>query len=442
MLALGKILGAFGLILVLYRLKAPLTLAILAGGIALGLLFGMDGGELATAVWHGALQTDTVALMVIIVLLLWLSSLMSQSGQLERIVNHFQKLVRRPTVSMAALPALVGLLPMPGGALFSAPMLRQAVGTTPVSGGRLSAINYWFRHIWEYWWPLYPGVVVAMMLTGTAPTEFIVHQLPMSAFMILGGVLFMFRGIHGDLLHRSSAPPPGAGRAFLRETSSIWIIILVYAPVALVLNRLSAPAFIGLPFEGAPEVMPLAVSRYLPIGVGLVASLLWTAWLNRLSWRQALGPLRDTKLYAQAVLVLSVMVFKYVLEVADAATAISVGLGEMNVPVLAVVAILPFVAGFVTGVAVGFVGTSFPIVIGLVKDLPGSPALMPYIVLAYAMGHVGQMISPIHLCHVLSNRYFQTGYGPVYRRLLPAAALTLVLAVGYFLLLQAGTNGL
>ena len=111
----------------------------------------------------------------------------------------------------------------------------------------------------------------------------------------------------------------------------------------------------------------------------------------------------------------------------------------MNVPMVAVFAILPFIAGMVTGLAIGFVGTSFPILMGLLSSGP-DVAHAPYIALAYLFGHMGQMLSPLHLCHVMSNRYFKTGFGPVYAQIVPAAALTVALTVAYFVVARMLMN--
>ena len=56
--------------------------------------------------------------------------------------------------------------------------------------------------------------------------------------------------------------------------------------------------------------------------------------------------------------------------------------------------------------------------------------------LAYACGHLGMMASPIHLCLVVSNRYFSSSYWPVYRRLVIPTLLLAVFAALYFLLLR------
>lgn len=57
-------------------------------------------------------------------------------------------------------------------------------------------------------------------------------------------------------------------------------------------------------------------------------------------------------------------------------------------------------------------------------------------VLAYGCGHLGMMLSPLHLWHVVSNRYFNTTFGPVYRRIVPPAAVLAALVGGYFAALR------
>jgi len=432
--ALTCTLGAFGLILVLARLKVPLALAVLAGTIAVAALFGLGPWSIVKALAAGAVQPWTIGLVVITVLLLGLSETMRVSGQLEGIVSLARQTLRRPAVSMAALPALIGLLPMPGGALFSAPMVRSAAGESSVAGSRLAAINYWFRHIWEHWWPLYPGVILAMRLTDSAPGTFIAFQLPLGVMMATAG-LILFRGSHPDLRARSAPPPPGTRRRLARLTSSIWLIMLVWAGATAVLwvvfgaEPRALPG--GPPLTSAQQRLGLA-HKFGPITLGLLASLAWTVRLNRLSWRRAGAILANRRIYALVGLVAAVMVFQHVLKAVEVAPRIGGELTELEVPPVLVVALLPFIAGMVTGLAIGFVGTSFPIVLALVAALPGGPATRPYAVLAYGCGHIGMMLSPLHLCNVVTVQYFNTSFRSVYRLLLPAAGALAAAEAAYF----------
>ena len=428
MYALLVTLGVFALILLLVRLKVPMAVALLTAALALGPLFGLSLGKTLQAALAGAVQLNTLALVVITILLLALSHCMQAGGQMEHIVSLARDLLRRPAVAMAALPALIGLLPMPGGALFSAPMVRSAAGETRLSGSFLSAVNYWFRHIWEHWWPLYPGVILAMTLTQSRLDVFVAYQAPLGLSMAVAGLL-IFRGVHPDL--HAVRPPAGPGikRKLLAATSSIWIILLVWGVATAIISLIGLNAF--------PASARTVLEKYIPITLGLIVALIWTARLNRLGAVGLGNMFKRRSLYNMSILVLGVMVFRHLLEVTDAAPRIAAELTALHVPVVLVVMLLPLVAGLVTGLAVGFVGTSFPIVLALAATLSSSDAgLRPYIALAYAFGHLGQMLSPLHLCHIVSNQYFNTGYMDVYRRILPSAAATGALAGGYFLLLR------
>lgn len=427
MSALLYTLITFGLILVLARLKVPLWGAITAGIVAIGVFFGLGPAQIAQAALSGAIKPITVALVFITVVLLALSQTLRASGQLEQIVSLASRLLRRPAIAMAAMPALVGLLPMPGGALFSAPMVESATKGTEVDAGRLSAINYWFRHIWEYWWPLYPGVILATTLTAGGLGVFIAFQLPLTVFMVGGGLL-IFRRIHPDLHIALPRPAAGTARKLLRATSPIWIIMIVWGAVTIVIGSLPAETF--------PQSLHKVIRTFVPIASGLLVSLFWTIRMNRLSGRTVRKILRASTIYELAVLVLVVMVFQFMLKHIKAADQIAEELKALHVPVVLVVAILPALAGMVTGLAIGFVGTSFPIVLPLIAAMPDCGSMRPYIVLAYACGHMGMMLSPIHLCHVVSNRYFKTGYAAVYRHLVPSAIVTVALAVAYVIALR------
>jgi len=433
--ALGYTLGAFALILVLARLKVPLALAVFAGSAVIGAAFGLGIWELGKAFLAGAIVPRTVALVVLTVMLLALSETMRAGGQLEQIVHSAKALLRRPVLAMAALPALVGLIPMPGGALFSAPMVETAAGREKVGAARLSAVNYWFRHIWEHWWPLYPGLILAVTLTESDLGPFILCQMPLGIGMVLGG-LPILSGL-GPAFHLLGPPPPrGTRRKMLRAVSPIIVILIVWvvarSGLSLILKAGQGPT------EGSlwAEIIP-ALERYLPIALGLLMSMIWTAWLNRLPARTVGGVLRLPSLYKMAILVLSVMVFQHVMGAVDAPGRIAEELKALHVPLLLVVAALPFIAGMVTGLAVGFVGTSFPIVLGLVAAMPDEASIRPFVALAYAFGHLGQMMSPLHLCHIVSNRYFKTGFSGVYRLIVLPALLTAIWAIAYFFLLRA-----
>mgnify|MGYP000047006982 CR=1 FL=1 len=437
--ALLYTLGAFGLILILARLKLPLWAAIVCGAITIGVLFGLSMGVVAIEMLKSAIQPKSIALSVIVAVLIGVSEAMRASGQIEDIVSLARAFLRRPAIAMAALPALIGLLPMPGGALFSAPMVESAKGDTKIGGDRLSAVNFWYRHIWEYWWPLYPGVILAVMITGGDFVSFILFQFPLTIIMAGAGLLIL-RKLHPDLHIAAPAAPRGTLRLLIRATSSIWVIVAVWVAVKVVL-AFSLSHFVGGrnggtgPIESNPALV--ALDSYAPIALGLIVSLIWTIRMNRLDAIKVRRALINKRVIEMMILVISVMMFEGMLEYTDATVKIRDGLTQLNVPILVVLAILPFIAGLVTGLAVGFVGTSFPIVMGLIAAMDSGGVIWPYVMFAYFFGHMGQMVSPMHLCYILSNRYFGTTFARVYRHIIPSVIVASIGATGYFIALKA-----
>lgn len=428
MFAFLTTLGVFGLILLLTRLRVPLALAVLAGAVAIGLSFGLTAGELVRALVDGILAPMTLGVLLTMVSLVLLSQVLRDTGRLQRIVELARLALRRPAVAMAALPALIGLLPMPGGALFSAPMVESAAGSTERGGAKLSAINFWFRHIWEHWWPLYPGVILALSLTASDLGVWVAFQIPVGLLMAASGLL-LFRGTHPGIREVGPAPGVGAKRKLLLATMPIWLIVAVWGAVR--------GALLLVPPDAVDKQIMGVATKFVPILLGLLASLVVTARGSRMEFQTVGKLLLSKSIGALLVLVASVMAFQAMVERVDIAPRIARELADLHVPVLLIVAALPFIAGIVTGLAIGFVGVSFPIVLGLVAAMPGQPEARPYIVLAFAFGHLGMMLSPLHLCHIVSNRYFQTPLPTTYRLLAAPAIVTAALVVAYFLVLKA-----
>ena len=55
--------------------------------------------------------------------------------------------------------------------------------------------------------------------------------------------------------------------------------------------------------------------------------------------------------------------------------------------------------------------------------------------LGFGFGYAGMMLSPVHLCFVLTRDYFAAPYRGIYRRIAPCIAALLSAAAASFLLL-------
>jgi integral membrane protein (TIGR00529 family) len=287
------------------------------------------------------------------------------------------------------------MLPMVGGAMFSAPMVEEASQGLDVSGERRTFVNYWFRHSMEPVFPLYPSLVLAAGLTGVTVQTLTITQWPLFLAAVTGGMLFGLLGIQRAVGVEGQSP----------DRKGTWVLLL-------------------------KSIWPIFLVVFLPVvlGVDLILSLLLTIAsliaVHRIRPRELLALARGTPL-GTVPIIFGAMIFRRILETSHAVEAASQALAGPGIPLPIIVFAVPMVAGLLTGLAVAAFAIGFPIVFPLCgPDLVSSG----YGLLAYAGGFVGLMLSPVHLCLALTRVYFGAEWGGVYRRLVPATLLIVVAA--------------
>ena len=324
------------------------------------------------------------------------------SGMLTRMVSSLSAALPDRRVVMAAMPALIGLLPSPGGAVFSAPMVNEAAGDASIKPEQKAMINYWYRHIWEYISPLYPGIILVAGITGLSTRTLFIANLPCALSVAGWGVLFCFRGIDRQEVPQVQAARSGEVRVFLAMISPILFALLL--------------------------VVLFQVNPVLALGGTVIVLYLY----HRYSAAMILKNLRESVSGRALFLVIGILIFQEVLRVSGALAGISAFFVSSHMPVYLILILIPFIAGLMTGLTVGFVGITFPLLLPLMGAGAGAGAAAPspgLVALAFGAGFAGVMLSPVHLCYILTCEYFQTDIARVYHRLFLPSALVLAAAL-------------
>jgi len=423
-----KVLGALSIILVMNRLCRHLIVSVAVATLVLALWCGHSAPAMAVIAWRRFFSIRTLSLTVIIFEVIWLSSQMSATGVMGDLVNAVRARVSRRG-AVAVLPAVIGLLPMPGGALFSAPLVDSVDTDDSMSAGLKTQANHWFRHIWEYWWPLYPGVLLAMELTGLDVWQFMLLGIPLSLCAVGAGYVFLLRRIPAGEADGAPAHSEASAR-LLPLVLPIIVVIVGYAVVRL------AYAGVTLAWPDAP-----AMNRYIPMAVGLVAAMLVLQRqrpLGRIGWRDILLSNRALNM---AAIVAMVSVYGAFIEARlpggeSLVAQMRADMADWGIPFIAIVMLLPLVSGLATGLAIGFVGASFPIVISLLGESPPMGVLLSTTVLAYGFGFAGMLLSPVHVCLIVGSEYFKTRVLANAAGLLKPIAIVLTASLAYHLLLR------
>lgn len=388
-----RILSALGAILIFNRIINNLIAAVAGGTLFLALWCGHDIPGIIKVTITKLSSESSLMLFTVLFLVIWLSSIMEKTGVMNNMVGIVKKSISR-RAGFAVLPAIIGMLPMPGGALFSAPMVNDMDKELTVDPLLKSKINYWFRHIWEYWWPLYPGVLLALDMTGLSPGRFITLQFSLSFFAIGAGYFVFLRKI-----------PPSENED---ETWNIRNIIKMPVLIAPVLTIIAVYAGITV---FLPDVAK--ISGYLPMIAGVTFALI-VVIVQRRPELKTLGEIITSINTLKLVLLVAVIgIYSAFIEapLPDGTFVMEHVRQELtgnNIPVIFIIMLIPLISGLSTGIAVGFVGASFPIVMNLLGPNPALSEIMSYTVIAYSFGFAGMMLSPVHVCHVVTTQYFNS----------------------------------
>jgi integral membrane protein (TIGR00529 family) len=407
----------------LNRLRLQLSLSLFIGSLALGLLAGLPPLAWLIASFHSVTNPQTLILAAIIGLILVMSRLMEDSGHMKRLVESFALLSRDARVVSSAMPALIGLLPMPGGALFSAPLVETSFQERPVSREEKTVLNYWFRHVWEYWWPLYPGVVLAIALLEVDASRFMIFMAPLTLISLLVGSIFILRPLGSMSIHHDSPKTWPEVRRFLFEMMPILIVIFVIIIIG-VLRKVLGLFDVHFRMIGGTAILP-----------GLLAAVTWVCVVNQIPLKRLKQAVTAKGILTLVLLIFAIMIFRGIMMESQIVAEIRDELTAYKIPVLIVIMLMPFVSGIVTGIAIGFVGTSFPLIIPLF-DKAQQVDYMFFTALAFTFGYMGMMLSPVHLCLLVSKDYYKASLMKSYRYLVPPVVAVLVIVVALFFVIR------
>jgi integral membrane protein (TIGR00529 family) len=404
--AVAKILIVFFGVLAVSRMRVPLGAGLIGGGLILDLWAGKTIGALPADFLHSLMRPELWLLAVTITLIMEIGHFMASDENGKIIIALARRYGGRhgQAASLVLIPAAIGLVPMPGGAMFSAPLVGKTAESTKTSPEWKAAVNYWFRHILEYWWPLYPVVIVTLSIFTMQTWKFMLLQIPFTFVSLAAGYFFLLRS---QQLTLDTSPPDEVSTS---QVLQVMLPIIIVVLAALLLPSVFQKILPGL--NGASWKL-LAMLTGLAFGLGII-------WHGRNNFsRKMFAGFASKKTLNVFITLAGVMIFESLLDSSGLIPLAGRELSNSRVPIALIIAFLPFLAGLVTGIAIGFAGAAFPIVMGFVSA--GEITIQPVaaLVLAFSMGYGGMMLSPVHLCFLLTADYFNSSILKVYRYLLP-----------------------
>ncbi|HOX92752.1 MAG TPA: DUF401 family protein [Spirochaetales bacterium] len=160
------VLAVFALVVFASAKKLHLGIAAAGGGILFALLRGLSLLEIIRVALAELLKPDTLLLLVLVTVIMAFSSAMKKAGAMDGFARALASIVPSKRLTLAIAPLIIGTLPMPGGAILSAPLVDAFDPERERGNHTLSTTNYWFRHNLELAWPLYPAFILTSTMAG------------------------------------------------------------------------------------------------------------------------------------------------------------------------------------------------------------------------------------------------------------------------------------
>lgn len=398
-----KIILVVLVLLFLIKKKWDLGLVLFIGTLLTGVAFRLDFPVLARNILEALISTETLNLFGIIILVLYLGNLLQLKGNFKKMVDSFKNLIPEPRLILALPSSFIGLLPMIGGALMSAPIVEEAGQRWKLTPAWKTFLNYWFRHIWEYSWPLYVNMILASAILQIPIKRIATVQFPFTVLAAILGLIILFKHVH-------RLPDEKTGGKFLK---SLLNLILSIWPIFLV-------------------IMLIFVFKFSML-LALAATAFLTQIFFRMDFRERSRILWQSISLKTLFLIASVMVFKRILEVSGALESVTGVFQSEGISAYLLLFAVPFFLGLLTGVNHAYVGISFPILLPIFGSENPDMVLVMF---AYVSGFVGILLSPAHLCLVLTLDYFKAELRDVYKILLWPSVVIFIAAFLVLLFLR------
>lgn len=370
------VIAAMILIVVLLRFKVLIGPAILSGGLLIWLFESRSFEKLWIAFTETLTMQRTWDLLLCLYFVMCLEVELRKSGSLHGMVVTLRDIFSSNKVTLAFMPAFLGLLPSLGGARFSAPIVQEASEGIAVDDEQKSAINLWFRHIFEFSNPLMPGVILACGIANVSIGDLIDQVGWVTILCFVLGWIFLIIPLKITDLEKATNTQ--------HDRTIDWkSLVLAFGPI--VTSFLLIVAF--------------NVQAALAMGLVVVAFIPLYFWFKRpISVKSVFTESLDKKLFFNVVCILYFIQLLTVIGTLDEIVSV---FNNSSLPQAVIIACLSFIFGVMTGMGQGYIAIVMPIVALMA---PGNIVLVG---IAMVYGMAGQMVTPTHLCILVTVEYFK-----------------------------------
>lgn len=382
------VLAAIAIINIMAYYRKKLYVSILIGIILVAVFNAFSGTKTANIFFTALTSPVTITLVLIIINITAFSNLIKETGNLNNMVEKLALFLRDRRYQVVVLPAIIGLLAFPGGAVFSAPLVEEAGISLEMDRTNLSLGNIIFRHFYYPIYPFHPGLIFVATISGIDILHFIKFNLLVIAISFYCACFCIFR----------KAKTGNKNQINLQDLPAL---IYSFSPLLIIVS------------------FAMVLKVYFPWAI--IMGILWALFIYPSKELTLLDSLKQRFValvkginWSMALTVALVVVFKDFLDESGAVRQVAAALVDKGFPLIILTTVIPYFVGIVTGSDTASLGITIPM---FLVSLPESELKGHYLFIVFLSAFAGYLGSPLHMCTVLTNEYNQANTWQVIKRI-------------------------
>lgn len=393
---------SFSIIPILIKKKIRLSFVLLMTSGVLALVSNIGFAKIYDSVLQVFVDPVSLATILTVSIVGLLGGLMGHYDILGKTVSALENIVKNKKSILILIPAFVGLLIIPGGALLSAPFIKDLGEDLEVPRERRVVINLVFRHIAQFIMPYSTGfLIIVSVFPQINIFKIIGYNVVFISLLLLGGYFLFIRDIEVEITSKRKEPFKNIMKLLLFTSP-------IYIPV--VINAITGWAFyVTLLFS---VIIVYFLSDKKEFVKSFLESINWQIILTII----AILLIKEIILRMDDLLIIFNSMLHY---------------SESIVYILFIFLITSIFFGMITGSQEVAIAVILPM---LAQVDVGSYALYKYIYFIYAASFMGYYFSPLHLCQVFTIEIMGAKIGDVYIEYAKYILLMFVALVGTFLI--------
>lgn len=389
-------------ILIKRKIKLSYTLLIIAAILA---IFSNIGIKSATnSVFNVFLNSPSRSTVLTVMMISILGGLMGHYKILEGIVEALEKVIKNKKNILMIIPAFIGLLVIPGGALLSAPFINNLGEELNIAPPKRAAINLIFRHIAMYIMPFSTGLlIVASSFPDLSIGKIILYNMLFVTLIIITGYFLFIKDIKVNVVAKRE-----------NLASNLMKLGILTSPIYL-------PVVISLS-TGLPFYVTLLISIVVVYFLGSKKNFIRTL-VKSISWHTILT-------------MIAILIIKEIILNMDSLLEIFMTMFSNNDNIFYTLLIF-FVTSLFFGFITGNQGASLAIILPMISQLNVSNNMLYiYIYFAYVSAFMGYYFSPLHLCQAFTVELMGVNTVDLYKEYKYYAPIMFVILIGTFFFLR------